>query len=126
MQEIWKDIPEYEGLYQVSNLGRIKSLPRKGTHTTKERIMNFTKSNKGYFIAVLSKDYKKKSFSVHRLVAQAFIPNPNNLPQVNHKDENKENNNINNLEWCSNWYNTHYGNHLHNLAMKLKWKNTKY
>lgn len=126
MKEIWKDIEEYEGLYQISNLGRVKSFPRKGTHTTKERIIKFAKSNKGYLIAILKNNDVQKAFSVHRLVAKAFIPNPNNLPQVNHKDENKENNNVNNLEWCDNWYNSHYGTRLHRIAKTMNWKNTKY
>ena len=126
MKEIWKDIEGYEGLYQISNLGRVKSFPRKGTHTTKERIIKFAKSNKGYLIAILKNNDVQKAFSVHRLVAKAFIPNPNNLPQVNHKDENKENNNVNNLEWCNNWYNSHYGTRLHRIAKTMNWKNTKY
>lgn len=114
MQEIWKDIKGYEGLYQISNLGNVKSFPRKGTHTIKERIIKFTKSNKGYCIAVLKNNYVQKALSVHRLVAQAFIPNPDNLPQVNHIDGNKLNNCVDNLEWCTNKQNRKHAskNHL--------------
>ncbi len=116
MQEIWKDIPNYEGLYQISNLGRVKSLERivKYNHSKfsqkgmKERILS-TKILNGYLAATLYKNKKRKSFLIHRLVANAFIPNPNNYPQVNHKDENKFNNNALNLEWCTNEYNIHYG-----------------
>ena len=117
MEEIWKDIEGYEGLYQVSNLGRVKSFPRKGTHTTKERILKLTKSNKNYVIVILKNNYIQKAKSVHRLVAEAFIPNPNNLPQVNHKDENKLNNKVDNLEWCDNIYNCNYGTRNKRLSI---------
>ena len=114
MEEIWKDIKGFEGLYQVSNFGRVKSFPRKGTQTTKERIIKFTKSNKNYLVANLKNNNIQQSFSIHRLVAQAFIPNPDNLPQVNHIDGNKQNNNVNNLEWCTNKQNRCHAscNHL--------------
>lgn len=120
MEEIWKDIPNYEGLYQISNLGRVKSLPRKGTNTKKERILKFAKSNKNYLIAILTKHNKRNAKSVHRLVAEAFIPNPNNFPQVNHKDENRHNNCVDNLEWCTNRYNCNYGNRSAKLSLALK------
>lgn len=103
MKEIWKDIPEYEGLYQVSNLGRIKSLERfiyKGHHNT-EKILKQTKCKNGYYYVSLCKDKKVKIIQVHRLVAITFLNNPDNLQIINHIDGNKENNNINNLEWCS-------------------------
>lgn len=88
MKEIWKDIKNYEGLYQVSNLGRIKSLPRNGTILS-EKIIK-TKPNKcGYLRICLHKNNTKSFWSVHRLVAQAFISNPNNYLQVNHKNRNK-------------------------------------
>lgn len=115
MLEIWKDIPDYEGLYQISTLGKVKSFPRKGTHTTKERIIKFAKSNKGYCIAVLKKNNVQKVFSVHRLVAKAFIPNPDNLPQVNHIDGNKLNNCVDNLEWCTNKQNRQHASQHHLL-----------
>lgn len=111
MSEIWKDIPGFEGLYQVSNLGRVKSLPRgkqwpyRRTHNNirKPRVKN------GYYQVNLSKENKVKWLSVHRLVALAFIPNPDNLPCINHRDENRLNNSIENLEWCSYAYNANYG-----------------
>ena len=112
-EEIWKDIAGYEGLYKVSNLGRVKSLNylRKGIE--KDRIPN--KNNSGYLIVGLHKDGKIKNFLIHRLVAEAFIENVNDLPQVNHIDENKLNNRVENLEWCSAKYNSNYGEHNYNL-----------
>lgn len=99
MEEIWRDIHEYEGLYQVSNLGKIKSLNY--NHTKKEKILVLANSSTGYKVTVLSKSGKTKTINVHRLVAEAFIPNPNNLPCINHKDGNKINNCFDNLEWCT-------------------------
>lgn len=110
MQEIWKDIKGYEGLYQVSNLGRIKSLERKtfgnkyGVHKLKEKILKKGKCGK-YNIVVLRKDKKNKTLYIHRLVAKAFINNPKKYPEVNHKDGNTINNNVENLEWCDRSYN---------------------
>jgi hypothetical protein len=106
MQEIWKDIKGYEGLYQVSNLGRVKSLERYKTNWSKkqcvkERVLKPILANTGYYMVVLSKNGITKSVLVHRLVAETFLSNPNNLEQVNHKDENKLNNNIDNLEFCT-------------------------
>lgn len=108
MNELWKDIKGYEGLYKVSNYGRVKSMSRyrKGINNKlvllKDKIL---KSNddcsKGYLVVSLSKENKHKNYKIHRLVAETFIPNPNNYPQVNHIDGDKHNNNINNLEWCS-------------------------
>ena len=103
----WKDIPGYEGLYQVSNIGEIKSLNYKQTH--KPHLLSQAKDRDGYFRVVLVKDKQRKNKLVHRLVAEAFIPNPNNLPQVNHKDEQAGNNIVTNLEWCTAKYNVNYG-----------------
>lgn len=105
MEEIWKDVVGYEGLYKVSNLGRVKSMNyhRSG----KEKILKTDKSR--YERVPLCKNGKETTETVHKLVAMAFIPNPYNLPQVNHKDENKLNNNVENLEWCTQSYNNAYG-----------------
>lgn len=109
-EEVWKDIKNYEGLYQISTYGRVKSFPRKGA-LRKEKVLKPYKDGKNYYFVVgLHKDGKKQYKLIHRLVADAFIPNPNNLPIVNHKDENKENNNVDNLEWCTYKYNSNYGN----------------
>ena len=113
-QERWCDIPEYEGKYQISNLGRIKSLSRtsnnrNGSFKTKEIIMKPMKASNGYLIACLWKNNKQKKFIIHKLVADAFIPNPNGYKEINHKDENKENNIVDNLEWCNHKYNMNYG-----------------
>lgn len=106
MEEVWKDIAGYEGLYQVSNLGRVKSTPRS---RTKGGIMTQHYDKRGYKVVMLCKDAKAKMCKVHRLVAGAFIPNPDNKPQINHKDECKTNNCVFNLEWCDNLYNARYG-----------------
>ena len=103
------------GLYEVSNLGRVKKIKRKIKNKYIDRdkaintILKGSKTQKGYHIIKLTKDKKIKTIGIHRLVAEAFIPNPNNLPQVNHKDENKTNNKVNNLEWCTVEYNNNYG-----------------
>ena len=125
--EIWKDIKGYEGYYQVSNYGRVKSLDRYVEYNTgymylkKGKILNLCKYSNGYYFVNLSKDNVQKQIMVHRLVAQAFIPNPHNYPCVNHKDENKQNNFVwvnddgtvdlekSNLEWCTAKYNCNYG-----------------
>jgi hypothetical protein len=102
--EIWKDIEGYEGLYQVSNLGNVKSL-----YTNKNLSYIKCGRDREYLSVSLSKDKKLKIYYIHRLVAETFIDNPNNYPYVNHKDENKQNNCVNNLEWCSPKYNINYG-----------------
>lgn len=113
--EVWVDMPDYEGLYMISNKGRIKNVPRimnKGTrleYISKERILRPSISKDGYMRVSLFKNGKKKQIGVHRLVAIAFIPNNGFLCDVNHKDENKLNNSVDNLEWCSKEYNTKYG-----------------
>ena len=111
MQEIWKDIEGYEGLYQVSNLGNIKSYrPNNKYFGQSEHLLKLSAINTGYYSVTLYKENKEKhKYLVHRLVAMAFIPNPKNLPYINHIDENKTNNNVNNLEWCDALYNNNYG-----------------
>lgn len=108
INEIWKNIDGYEGLYQISNLGRVKSLGNEKNR--KERILKLTKNKKtGYLQVGLHKEGKAKRINVHRLVASAFIENPNNLPFINHIDEDKTNNSVSNLEWCDAKYNNNYG-----------------
>lgn len=106
MNEVWKDIKGYEGRYQVSNLGRVRSLKFKShTKFSKAGVLTAMKDGLGYMCVNLS----RKTFKVHRLVADAFIENPNNFKCVNHKDEDKTNNKAENLEWCSHKYNNNYG-----------------
>ena len=105
MIEDWKDIPGYEGLYVVSNNGRVKNV-RSG------RVLRGIVNNLGYIMVGLSKSGKVKMISVHRLVAEAFIENPDNLREVNHKDEDKSNNIVDNLEWCDRKYNINYGSRM--------------
>lgn len=116
-KEIWKDIAGYEKMYQVSNLGRVRSLDRYSWNGYKYwlqrgKILKPCQQKSGYLNVDLSDGHSKShKYRVHRLVAQAFIPNPNNYPQVNHKDEDKSNNKVENLEWCTAKYNLNYGHH---------------
>ena len=110
-KELWCDIKDYEGIYQVSTIGNVRVLNRvriiKGVrqfYPTKN--LKQVKSNSGYFIIILAKDKECFPMPVHRIVAEAFIPNPFNYSQVNHIDGNKENNMVENLEWCSQSQNT--------------------
>lgn len=120
MKEVWKDINGYEGKYEISNLGRIRSLKNNCGNNRKEPlILKQSTDKRGYLRVGLSKNNKQKLFLMHRLVAQAFIPNLKNLPQVNHKDENKQNNNVINLEWCNNKYNINYGTRKEKISEKF-------
>lgn len=112
MEEVWKDIKGYENKYQVSNFGNVRSKDRldsAGRNRIKGQSLKVVIGNHGYKRLNLCKDGKPRLWLVHRLVAEAFIPNPNNLPYVNHKDENPANNNVSNLEWCTHLYNMNYG-----------------
>lgn len=114
MIEEWRDVVGFEGLYQVSNLGRVKSLPRKvpfgvAYRITEETILKPHQMRHGYMSVGLKVHNKPKYMTVHRLVAMAFIPNPDKLPHINHKDEDKTNNCVDNLEWCTAKYNNNFG-----------------
>ncbi|MEQ3340193.1 NUMOD4 domain-containing protein [Clostridium butyricum] len=120
--ELWKDVKGYEGLYQVSNLGRIKSLDMIVIHYNgkkerrKGRVLKLSENEKGYLKVFMCKNKKRECKKVHRVVAETFIPNRENLPEVNHKDENKKNNSVYNLEWCTHRYNCNYGTHNLNVS----------
>jgi hypothetical protein len=116
MQEIWKDIKDYEGLYQISNLGKIKSLARKTNNQfcKEDIILKLWLSPTGYLVINLHKNGKMKYFTVHRLVLKNFVSNPLNKLEINHKDGNKQNNNLNNLEWA-----TSSENHKHAFKLNL-------
>ena len=110
--EEWRPIKDYEGLYEVSNMGRVKNLNYKGSG--KEKILKNIKRRKGYLMVILTKNGKRRGFLVHRLVAEAFIPNPNNLPEVNHIDRDRANNHVDNLEWV-----THSDNMKHSYKLGI-------
>lgn len=122
MIEIWKDIKGYEGMYQVSNFGNVKAVERTkyikhwtgsiAKHTYPEHLLTFKKIKNKYPQVNLYDGSRIRTATVHRLVAETFIPNPDNLPCVNHKDENTTNNRVDNLEWCTWEYNNNYGNHI--------------
>lgn len=112
--EVFKNIKGYEGLYQIGNEGTIKSL-----WYGKERILKQYKNVNGYLYVILCKNSQKKTYKVHRIVAEHFIPNPDNLPQVNHKNEIKTDNRVENLEWCDAKYNANYGSCQQRRAGKL-------
>ena len=113
MRNEFKDIPNYEGLYQIDINGNVKSL----YNYRKNNILK-PKIKKGYLQIGLRKNGKRTWYSIHRLVAITFIPNPNNYKCVNHKDENKLNNNVDNLEWCSVKYNNCYGTRIERVKNK--------
>ena len=113
--EEWKNIIGYEGLYEVSDIGNVRNVRR-------NTLLKLTKTNYGYIQVSLYKNGIKTGLKVHRLVAEAFIPNPDNLPQVNHKDEDRTNNNVTNLEWCTAKYNSNYGHRTEN-AINTRVKN---
>ena len=112
--EQWKPVKGFEGLYEISNLGRVKSLKY-----GKERIMKPGKNGNGYFQVALRRDGKEKRLLVHRLVAEAFIPNPEGFNQINHKDEVKINNCVENIEWASRSYNINFGSRNEKVSAAL-------
>lgn len=114
MKEIWKPVKGWEGRYEVSNLGRVKSAQGKN----KGKILS-QNSQQGYMQVFLSQKGIGRNHLVHRLVAEAFIPNPLNLPQVNHKDETRSNNKVDNLEWCTQIYNVNYGTRLRRMSTPI-------
>lgn len=114
-EEIWRDIKGYEGLYKISNFGRVVSY-----HCNKIKLMSIAQHSSGYKQANLYKDGKHETLLVHRLVAAAFVPNPNNYNEVNHIDENKCNNNADNLEWVSHGDNCRYGTRNARISQNSK------
>jgi hypothetical protein len=117
MEELWKPIPDFDGMYEISNMGRVKSCKRTrkskagSISNVQERILKQRSDKNGYRAVDLCKDVKLHYFRCYRLVADAFIPNPNHFPVINHKDEDVTNNVVSNLEWCSVSYNTSYSVH---------------
>ena len=126
-EEIWRPVVGYEGLYEVSNTGRVRSLDKYDSMNRflRGRILRLFTDGLGYLRAQLYSNSKRKSFLVHRLVAQAFILNPDNLPQVNHRDENPSNDNVDNLEWCDGKYNVNYGTRIDRIR-DIRLKNGTY
>ena len=119
--EEWRDVIGYNGLYQISSYGRVKSLRNKyGTY--REKILKQLLNKFGYLQVNLNKEGKMKTFYVHRLVAQVFIDNPNNHPQVNHKNEDKTDNCVDNLEWCTQKYNLNYGSRIAKAVASTDYK----
>ena len=124
--EIWKDIPCYEGIYKVSNTGKVKSLERKvkgkngSIRTRKEKILKPKKRSDGYLEVNLWIEGKYKTMKIHRLVCEAFLPNPYNLPEVNHINEDKEDNILENLEYCDRKYNCNFGTAIERRTKKQK------
>lgn len=114
-KEVFLSVPGYSGLYEVSNLGNVMSL-RSG------KLLKQSTNKGGYKMLSLTKNGKSTCFSVHRLVAMTFLPNPDNLPEVNHKDENPGNNFVDNLEWCTRKYNLNYGGYRERMSKTMKEK----
>lgn len=122
MTEEWREIPGYEGCYEVSNFGRVRSLDKtvgakNGSVARKHgKVRKLSVIRKGYLCVRLCDGNKPRNYQVHRLVADAFIPNPDNLPCINHKDNNPQNNYVENLEWCTYEYNNHYGDRIAKMS----------
>lgn len=127
MAEVWRDVAGYEGLYQVSNQGNVRSIDRTITDGCRTRLYKGKHlkqfiDHRGYKVVTLSNQGKLKQIKVHRLVAAAFIPNPNGYPEINHKDERKCNNLVENLEWCTTQYNTSYGTRASRMVATKRMK----
>lgn len=123
--EVWKPIPGWEGLYEISNLAKVRHLPYtrgKGKHIYGGKIIKPYKNNNGYWMIALMWKHKQKNMLLHRALAMAFIPNPNNLPFINHKDSDRANCTIDNLEWCDRSYNTKYSYDFNNRRAYMNWK----
>lgn len=120
MEEVWKSVPGYEGIYEVSDQGRVKSLAREtnNQYGKTDIIMSPGWSPNGYYFVTLCKNGVHKNARIHRLVAEAFIPNPGGLPQVNHKDCDRSNNKAENLEWCTAEYNINYADRNKKAGVK--------
>lgn len=119
-EEKWLPIVGYEGLYEISNLGRVKSFHKGKKLRHEVGILKPCILGKYYRVVLHKPDHKRKLYGIHRLVAAAFIPNPNNYPEVNHIDENKLNNRVSNLEWVSHKYNIAYSNNLEKAYAKTR------
>lgn len=122
--EIWKNVVGFEGLYMVSNYGRVKSLPNQ--YRDSELILRQRLVKRYYSVPLHDREHKIHNVRVHRLVAMAFIPNPNNYDQINHKDENRLNNHVDNLEWCDAKYNINYGTALKRMSATRKSRMSTY
>lgn len=110
-EEIWRDVPNYEHLYEVSNLGNVRSLNKfvktrgNGRRLIVGRVLKNLCGSGGYYHVSLYKECKQEIISIHRLIAKVFLPNPNNYPVINHIDSNRKNNDLSNLEWCTQKHN---------------------
>ena len=125
--EIWKDVVGYEGLYEVSDKGNVRSVERKDSIGRKcgGRVLKPINNGHGYLQVDMCKNGKAKKKRIHRLVAEAFIPNPKGFLEINHKDENKSNNELSNLEWCTREYNINYGKRTEKVSKKVRAINIK-
>ena len=127
--ETWKPVVGYEGFYEVSDLGRVRSLPRKGSkrletwkdgYSQRGCVLKPQKRKNGYLFVNLCRNGEKKMANIHRLVAEAFIPNPRSCKEVNHKDESRDNNCVENLEWCTHIENCNYGTAIERRAKRQR------